>query len=163
MATAQIKVEHINPFVEAVYELFTTMLGTTVERGDVNLLGKNVAPMEVMGIIGLSGEARGVVTVGFPRETALKVVSKILNTELTELDDEVADGVAEIVNMIAGNAKAKLLGNDGTPIDLSLPTVVRGTDYRIDCPGDAVWLGVPFDSPLGTFELRVMFETKQAS
>jgi chemotaxis protein CheX len=158
MATVQVKVEHINPFVEAVYELFTTMLGTTVERGDIALLGKNVAPLEVMGIIGLSGETRGVVTVGFPGETALKAVSKILDTELTELDDEVSDGVAEIVNMIAGNAKAKLSNTTGTPIDLSLPTVVRGTDYRIDSPGDSVWIGVPFDSPLGNFELRVMFE-----
>jgi len=163
MATVQIKVEHVNPFVEAVYELFTTMLGTTVERGDVTLLGKHAKPLEVMGIIGLSGETRGIVTVGFPRETALNAVSKILGTELTELDDEVSDGVAEIVNMIAGNAKSKLATAEGTPLDLSLPTVVKGTDYRIDSPGDSVWIGVPFDSQLGKFELRVMFETERAT
>lgn len=159
MATAQVKVEHINPFVESVYELFTTMLSAKVERGELTLVGKSATPLGIMGIIGISGETRGVVMVGFPESTALAAVSHLLGTEIAEMDETVSDGIAEIVNMIAGNAKSKLSTSDGTPLDLSLPTVVRGSDYQIDSPNDAVWIGMTFKSELGDFQLRVMFES----
>jgi hypothetical protein len=41
---------------------------------------------------------------------------------------------------------------------LSLPTVVRGTNYKVDYPTRTAWLEVPFKSDLGSFSLRVTFE-----
>ena len=102
MAKTQVRVEHVNPFVEAVHELFSTMLGAAVERGNVSLLGKDAKPREIVGIIGISGETRGIVTVAFPRKTAMSVVGTLLGTDLAEFDETVSDGVAEVVNMIAG-------------------------------------------------------------
>ncbi len=37
------KVEYINPFIESVYDLFTTMLGAEAKRGDVGF-SKDVPP-----------------------------------------------------------------------------------------------------------------------
>ena len=56
------------------------------------------------------------------------------------------------------SALAKLSQEGATPIDLSLPTVVRGDNYQIDYPTQTVWLEVPFNSSLGEFNLRVTFE-----
>lgn len=153
------KVEYINPFIESVYDLFSTMLNSEARRGDVGLLKKKETnPRDIMALIGLSGVARGMVALTFPVNTALAMVNRLLSSDITVIDDTVSDAVAEIVNIIAGGAKAKFPSADGKPIDLSLPTVVRGNGYNVDYPSKAVWLEVPFTSELGPFTLRVTFE-----
>ncbi len=157
------KVEYINPFIESIFDLFTTMLNSTAKRGDVALADESVNPREIMALIGLSGMARGMVALAFPVETAVNMVNKLLDTDIKEIDDTVSDAIAEMVNIVAGGAKAKLGGDDRPPIDLSLPTVVRGSSYNVDYPSGSVWLEVPFDSDLGSFSLRVTFEMTEES
>ena len=152
------KVEYINPFIESVHDLFSTMLNAEIERGEIGVTSASGNPRDIMALIGLSGPARGTVALSFPTNTALAMVGRILGTEPRVVDDTISDGVAEIVNIVAGAAKAKLTKGGGTVIDLSLPTVVRGNDYNVDYPTQSVWLEVPFKSGLGPFSLRVTFE-----
>jgi chemotaxis protein CheX len=153
------KVEYINPFIESVYELFQTMLEVEVERGDVGVSkGASSSPRDIMALIGLSGPARGTVALAFPTGTAIALVNKLLGLETRVVDETVSDGVAELVNIVAGSAKARLNTSSGTPIDLSLPTVVRGANYSVEYPTQSVWLEVPFTTGLGDFSLRVTFE-----
>jgi chemotaxis protein CheX len=156
------KVEYINPFIESTYDLFTTMLNSKAERGDVGLAKEEANPRDIMALIGLSGMARGMVALAFPVDTALNMVNSLLGTEIRVVDDTVSDAIAEMVNIVAGGAKAKLSGG-GRPIDLSLPTVVRGNSYNVDYPSGSVWLEVPFQSDLGPFTLRVTFEMEPKS
>lgn len=156
------KVEYINPFIESVYELFSTMLSSRAKRGDVGLVHGEGSPRDIMALIGLSGPARGTVALSFPAGTALAMVSKLLGMETHVMDETVSDAVAELVNIVAGSAKAKMNIPGTTPIELSLPTVVRGNSYSIDYPSKAVWLEVPFTSDLGPFNLRVTFEMTNA-
>jgi chemotaxis protein CheX len=151
------KVEYINPFIESVADVCQSMLDMTVSRGEVLLSRGEMSPRDVMAIIGLSGPAQGTVCLSFPSGTALKMVSRLLGQEILTMDENVTDGVAEFVNIVAGGAKAKLSSSDGAPIDLGLPTVVRGNDFTIDYPSTAVWLQVPFDTDLGDFTMRVTF------
>jgi chemotaxis protein CheX len=152
------KVEYINPFIESVYELFTTMLGAKATRGTVGVARAQGSPREMMALIGLSGPARGTVALAFPVSTAIAIVNRLLGTTTTIIDDTVSDAIAEVVNIVAGGAKAKFKVGDGPPIALSLPTVVRGSDYNVEYPSGSIWLAVPFESDLGPFTLRVTFE-----
>lgn len=153
------KVEYINPFIESVMEVFNTMLSAQVKRGQVGISkSASSSARDIMALIGLSGPARGTVALSFPTKTALSLVSRLLGSETHVVDDTVSDGVAEIVNMVAGSAKAKLTQDGGAPINLSLPTVVRGGDFSVDYPSQSVWLEVGFESDLGAFTLRVTFE-----
>jgi chemotaxis protein CheX len=157
------KVEYINPFIESTYELFSTMLSATAKRGDVGIAKEAAGgARDIMGLIGLSGPARGMVALSFPVDTALKMVNRLLDTEIVAVDDTVSDAIAEMVNIVAGGAKAKINVGGGKPIDLSLPTVVRGSSYDVDYPTGTVWLEVPFDSDLGHFSLRVTFEMNES-
>lgn len=152
------KVEYVNPFIESVYDLFTTMLTAGVSRGDVDVTTDDPKAFDVMALVGLSGPARGIVAMAFPADTAIKMVNKLLGSDTTDLDDSVCDAVSEIVNIVAGGAKAKFPLEAGMPpIDLSLPTVVRGSNYTVDYPSDSTWLEVPFTSDLGLFSIRVTF------
>jgi chemotaxis protein CheX len=153
------KIEYINPFVGGVYKLFDTMLASKVERGDLALADKDTAGGDITAIIGLSGPARGTVALIFPLSTARSLVGRLLQLDEKEVDENVSDGVAELVNIVAGSAKAKFSNGDGTAvINLGLPTVIRGADYVVDSPREATWLEVPFKSDLGDFHLRVTFE-----
>lgn len=154
------RVEFINPFIESVCDLFSTMLTCEAKRGVVNVSKSGPFGGEIAAIIGLSGPARGTVALSFPKRTALLMVNRLLGTTTTELDESVMDAVAEFVNIVAGGAKAKLNGDTGTPpITLSLPTVIRGKEYSVEAPSWSVWLDVPFTSDLGPFNLRVSFES----
>lgn len=152
------KLEFINPFVDAVNNLFTTMLGSSVKKGNIGVSKEHKAPYAITALIGLSGEYRGTVSLSFPEETALHMVNKMLMLDSSEVDATVIDGVGELVNIVAGSAKSKLIKTDGKPLDLSLPNVVKGEDYIIEYPSESQWIEVPFQSELGNFHMRITFE-----
>jgi chemotaxis protein CheX len=148
------KAENINPFIESVAETFENMLETTIETGAPVLNDDTKGTPDIIGVIGLSGTAQGIVALKLPVKTALNVVGKMVGMEFRGVDSSIIDGVGELVNIIAGNAKAKF---EGHAISLSLPTVVRGSIYRLNNLGDTVWLTIPFKSELGEFALSVSF------
>ncbi len=157
----KMKVEYINPFIESLHNLFDTMLGCPVDRGNPNLTRKDGNPRDITALIGLSGNVKGTVALAFPALTALAMVSKLLGMEIKTVDETVTDGLGEIVNMVAGGAKAKLSELEEPPIDLSLPTIVRGSSYTVNYPSGSTWLELPFKSDLGEFNLRVTLEIKK--
>ena len=154
------RVEFINPFIESIGELFQTMLGTPANRGKIGVSTGGGNPRDIVAVIGLSGSNRGTAAISFPTSTALRIVGTLLGRQMSVIDQDVSDGVAEVVNMVAGNAKAKLVGDDGEPMSLGLPTVLRGNSFGVKYPSQAVWLEVPFTSELGSFCLRVTFEAE---
>ena len=149
------KVEYINPFIESIYGLFERMLESKVERGNPGISNGNGNPRDITALIGLSGTVKGTIALAFPVDTALNMVSRLLGIEIKHVDETVTDGIGELVNIVAGNAKTKLSTMKATSINLSLPTIVRGSDYTVDYPSDCVWLELPFHSDIGNFNLRV--------
>jgi chemotaxis protein CheX len=153
------KAEYINPFVDAVYELYSTMLGAKVTRKGLAVSRQEQQPREVMAIIGFSGAVKGTAALALPGDTAKAMTSRILGEDDTSDDEKaVSDTIAELVNIIAGSAKAKLSTAVGQTLDLSLPVVLRGQNYQVDSPTKCTWLEVPFESDLGDFSLRVSLD-----
>lgn len=123
--------EWINPFIEATVRALEMMAGMkpirrSVEvREDYRLLG------DISGIIGLSGHATGYVAVSLPATLAPKVVGAMIGDEpeagLTEI---VRDGIGEVINMIAGQAKTALSGTRHA-FDISLPVIIIGRGHEI--------------------------------
>ena len=153
-------VEYINPFIESVYDLFTTMLGCEAKRGEIDVVDTTGDVRDIVALVGLSGPASGTLSMSFPVNTAMAIASRMLGMDVKIIDDTVSDAVAEVVNIVGGGAKAKLVDGNHEPIELSLPTVVRGNSYTVDYPSRSVWLEVPFTSDLGEFSMRVTFQKK---
>jgi chemotaxis protein CheX len=153
------RAEHINPFIESVRETFESMLESSVAAGKPLLPRQEGQENEIIGMIGLSGTAQGMVALKFPERTALNAVSRMVGMEYTKIDPSIIDGVGELINIIAGNAKTKF---QGQRIFLSLPTVVKGSICHLSNLGDAVLLVVPFSSKLGKFEILVSFKSAPA-
>jgi chemotaxis protein CheX len=152
------QVEHINAFIEAVCGLFTSKLGCEAKRhGDIGLTKSTGSARDMSAFIGLSGQSPGAVALSFPSKTALLMASRIRGTEIRVIDETVTDVVAELVKIVATEAKTAL-NKRGITIDLSLPTVIRGSNHSLTHPSNTVWLDVPFTSELGPFSLRVTFD-----
>jgi len=149
------KAENINPFIQSISEVFESMLDSKVAVKDLHLSAADEGHPDIIGLIGLSGTAKGIVALKLPVPTALAIIGKMVGTGFKSVDSSVIDGVGELVNIIAGNAKAKF---EGQSISLSLPTVVRGSIYRLQNLGEMVWLSLPFESELGEFSLEVSFK-----
>jgi chemotaxis protein CheX len=150
-----VDVSYINPFIEAVDSVFTTMLDVTPKRNGLKVSDGKAKGEVVTSLVGMSGQVSGVVALRFPPATALNLASRMLGSEMTEISDEVTDAVSEMVNMVAGSAKAKF--NHDPPLQLGLPTVVEGAGYRLKYPSKSVWLEVPFTSDAGDFTMEVTY------
>lgn len=156
MAESRIKVEHVNPFIMATVETFATMVKTKVTPGRVRLKTGDGLSYDISGIIGLSGGAKGSVTLSFPRNVAEAFVRAF--TGLAEVTPKaVVDAVGEFANIIAGAAKRDLAQHK---INISLPTVVTGDGHGINGPVDTVNMVVPFVSEHGNFDLAISFKSQ---
>jgi chemotaxis protein CheX len=152
------KVKYINPFIESVYDLFSSTLNCAVERGDVVVFWETPETSDIVVLIAMAGSIEGTVAISFPVSTALSIVGKIHGSVDRIVDETVKDNIAELVSQVADSAKEKFVSGEGVKVDLGEPIVVRGTDNQVDYPDRTVWLEVPFESELGPFSLRVTFK-----
>ncbi len=147
-----IKVEYINPFLKATKETFASMVGLDIIPGKPFLRNGNEGNNVISGVIGLSGKMKGAVVINFPETTAIKAVSTFIGAEIDSLDEDVTDAVGELANIIAGYAKKDL---EQYNLALSLPTVIKGENYRfVNAKGSAAVV-IPFKSDAGDFDLAV--------
>jgi len=147
------KAEYINPFILSVKETFFSMLDCEVTHGTPFPTDDDGKSDNLIGIIGLSGTAQGNIAIKFPAKTAMTIVGSLVGSEFTEINSSVVDGVGELINIIAGNAKVKF---EGHRISISLPTVLRGGIHKLTSPAVS-YLTIPFDSEKGDFEILVSF------
>ncbi len=154
---AKISIEHVNPFLKATVETFKTMLGEEPKPGKPVLNQGSGIKYDISGIIGITGDVRGSVSMSFPKETALKSISAFLGEEVTELNDDAMDAVGELANIVAGYAKKFLRDFD---ISISLPTIIKGEDLVLKEPRDVFSFLVPFTCAHGTFDIGVSLKSK---
>jgi chemotaxis protein CheX len=114
------------PILElAIKEVFEIMLGSQVQpKADPEF---KMAHGEFTAMVGLAGALCGVLTVCCNAQTAGGIAKSMLG-DTAENEEQVADALGEICNMIAGNFKNKLAGTDERCM-LSVPSVITGGEY----------------------------------
>lgn len=151
-------VRYINPFIEAVQNLFATMLETEIFISKPFVQTDNTQAADVSAVIGLSGDAVGSIALCFPMKSAVSAAGKFAGVEMSRDHEDFADALGELANIIAGQAKAKL---DGLSCTVSLPTVIIGKNYVLSNSRSTPRLVLPCDSALGRFSLEVSMVVKK--
>lgn len=86
---------------------------------------------DISGIIGLSGEAEGILGITFYWPLAKKIIAKMMGVDEDHINaDLIHDGVAEIINMISGSTKKDFVGKP-YHFEISLPSVIVGSGHQI--------------------------------
>jgi chemotaxis protein CheX len=147
------RVEYINPFVEAAYNIIKEVLQTDVERKDLYLKKTTQPVMGVAALVGLAGDVEGRVLIDMSQETAIKIASTMNGEELTSMDELVKATITELANMITAQAVTKLF-DLGFKFDLTPPSIITGENMSVS-NADVEALIVPLEMPQGLVEINV--------
>jgi chemotaxis protein CheX len=86
---------------------------------------------DISGLIGLSGEAEGILGITFYWPLAKAIIARMMDVTEEHINaDLIHDGVAEIINMISGSTKKDLVGKP-YHFEISLPSVIVGSGHQI--------------------------------
>lgn len=148
----------INPFISATVATYKNMLFDNDVKPSAPFLKKEPFPSyEISTTIGLSGKAAGSISIAYPMEVALKTISAMIGAPVDQKSPDLADGVGEIVNIVAGYAKKDLVQY---ALEISLPSVIKG-EHWICTPSGVPCIVVPFESKYGKFCMEVALVTKK--
>lgn len=147
----------INPFIEATLHVLSSLAFTEARAGKPYLKNDSLAQGDVSGIVGLTGETSGTLSVSFSEQSILAIVSSMFGEPVNKIDDEVKDAVGEILNIVSGQARQKL-EMKGRTLKGAIPTVITGKNHTISHITKHPIIAIPFDTDNGTFTIEVCLE-----
>lgn len=155
-------VAFINPFLDAVVGVLGMMASVEAAPGKPFVNRKRTTVGDITGSIGITGHARGVMSLTLDEPVILKIVNNMLAENYTELNPDIADAVGELTNMIAGQARQEL-ANMGMNLKASTPTVVMGKGHTVQHITSSPILAIPFTTPEGALVVEVSFGPPEGS
>lgn len=145
----------INPFVESVITSFDMMCNITAQTFCLGVKDrKQIIPGDISGVIGFVGDLNGLIALTFPKQIACTCISNMVGENFTWINEEVKDGIREMTNIIAGNAKSTFKTR-GLDIAMTLPSVIVGEQHQISTPVGIQSILVGFKTNLSSFWLEV--------
>ncbi len=151
------RIEYINPFVEAAFDILNEILQTSVKRGQLYLkkLGEGMKGIAV--VIGVTGSMQGRIVFDMTEETALKLASKLNGEPQKEFGELARSTVGEIANMITGRSVTKL-EKEKMSFSFTPPTIITGENLNIYEFQGMEALIIPLDTGIGIVEINVAFK-----
>ncbi len=147
------RVEYINPFVDATFNIIQQVLNEDVKRGKLYLKSASHPVMGCSVIVGLAGDVEGRVLFDMELETAIKIASSMNGEPLAEFNDLVKATIMELANLITASAVTKLY-DLGFSFDLTPPALFSGVKMEVSSTGIEA-LVVPVELPYGKLEINV--------
>jgi len=139
------RVEYINPFVEAAFSVLKELLNTDVKRGEIYLKPTSMKIMGVAALVGLAGDVEGRVLFDMTKSTALHVAGAMNGEAFTVLDELGKATIQELANMITAQAVTKL-HDLGFKFDLTPPALFTGENMEVSTNlGEVEALIVPME------------------
>lgn len=146
--------------IPAMGEVFATMFGTEVKPAATHV--PDLPGHAIMaGSVGFIGDINGVVHIRLADSLARKLAGRMLGLPVNELEDEmVNDVVGELSNIVVGSVKSHLC-DQGTNCALTIPSVVRGKDLRIEPIQSAACRIIGFRTDDDYLQLELQIKNRQ--
>jgi Predicted inhibitor of MCP methylation, homolog of CheC len=149
-----VKVEYINAFIKASTEVLNNFVTDKFSVGKPYVRSNPFPTRELVIILGITGDIKGQAVFSLSEEMAKAVASgMMMGMPVNEIDEMAKSALSELGNMIMGNS-ATLLFNLGAKIDITPPSLVKGTAIEISSAGMET-LCVPLVSALGEIEFDI--------
>jgi chemotaxis protein CheX len=156
-----LKVEFVNPFLEAAFEVFETETNLKLEKGPLSVQQSSLTSQEVSVLIGVTGEIHGQVIYGMSAKVAKKIAAEMMGQPVPLLDELAQSAISELGNMITGLATVKF-GKDYSNLAVTPPTLIIGTKVLISTI-DIQRLYIVLMSEAGDVEVSVALKEQAIS
>ena len=150
-------VELAKPFIKAAISVISTMAFITPRPGKPFVKKNSVAQGDVTGLVGLTGDKNGSVSISFSKGCAVAIVKNMLGDDISDIMNDVKDAVGEITNMVSGQARAGL-AEKGLVFQGSTPSVIMGDGHTISHMARNPIMAIPFETDHGGFTIEFCFE-----
>ena len=124
------KAEIINPFLEATISALKTMAHVDPVPGKAYIKKGSVSKGDVSGIVGITGDTEGSLSIPFSGGCILHIVGQMFGEKLDTINDEIKDAVGELTNMISGDSRRRL-EEIGYHFLGAVPTVISGPGHEV--------------------------------
>ncbi len=129
------KVDYINAFIKAATEVLNNFVTDKFSVGKPFIRQNPYPTKEIVIILGITGEIKGQAVFSMSEGVAMKIASgMMMGMPVTEIDEMAKSALSELGNMIMGNS-ATLLFNQGIKIDITPPSLVKGSSIEISSAG----------------------------
>jgi chemotaxis protein CheX len=152
----KLDMEFINPFLTATLRVLKIQANTeALPQKPYLKKTTDLLKGDISGIIGIVSDAfTGSVTISFPQDTFLNIMSRMLGEEIHTFGQEITDGAGEITNMIFGQAKIDL-NEKGYGIKTALPSIINGKDHSLSTTRKGTVMVIPFETEVGNFFVEI--------
>jgi chemotaxis protein CheX len=118
-------------FANAVMEVIRMSAGLDVYEDKENVEQNRIHTGLISGMMLLCGEKNAVLSITMTKDVASTLVAYMTGTLPEDIEGEdLCDGAAELANMIAGRAKADLVGTE-YHFSITPPFSIEGEDYSM--------------------------------
>lgn len=153
-----VRVEYINAFIKASTEVLNNFVTEKFTVGRPFIRQNPYPTKELVIILGITGDIKGQAVLSLSEELAKGVASGMMMGMPVDVIDEMAkSALSELGNMIMGNS-ATLLFNSGFKIDITPPTLMKGTSIEISSAGMET-ICVPLVSDMGVIEFDIAIKS----
>ncbi len=153
-----IDVKYINPFLSSIIDIFKDKYSLKSHSEKPYIKKDELALGIISGIIMISGDITGSMSITFEEETIKYIISKILEKEIDNLDsDEVKNSVKELISSISANA-VNSLRKDGVNIETTSPSILFGSNHTIQHIVSKPIIVLPFNTDKGKFIVEFTFK-----
>jgi len=146
-------VKFLNPFVSSAHDILSLEMHEPVERGDLRLDHGSYQTDDVTVIISLVGAVDGTVFYSMSKEVAVGLASVLMGEKFDSLDRLAQSGVAELGNVITGQASMKL-AEAGFESNISTPSLIIGKGATISTL-EFPRLVVPLTTSIGSLTIHL--------
>jgi chemotaxis protein CheX len=155
------EMEYLHSFIKNTCAVLKTMASLEVVFREVYFTHDFRIFGDISGIIGLSGEAEGMLCITLYWPLAQTIIANMMNVDEDQINAElIHDGVAEIVNMISGSTKKDFVGKP-YHFEISLPSVVVGSGHQIGHAENTPIAVLIFEVHCQYFALQVCLDSKK--
>lgn len=138
--------KYINAFLEGLLQIFDEVASVKLNHLGTKLKTTSKIDKNVITIVGITGDLKGVVNINMNSDFAMKIASNMMGGMSVESFDEISkSAISELLNIIMGNVSTKL-SKMGVSIDITPPTMLTGDNI------DLKTLDIPLISVLYEYE-----------
>jgi chemotaxis protein CheX len=134
----------VRDVIDSTHEVFETMVFSEAVPGTPHPFVAGEPRAEIVATIALTGPSNAVVTLYGSIAMAKSITASMLGMAVEEINEEYADAIGELGNMIAGSFRNRMTAAGGIWA-ISVPTVTVGQRIFTHFPEDVGRVVCPFE------------------